>query len=409
MSERIVVVGASIAGVRTALALRGQGFEGELVLVGDESQLPYDKPPLSKQFLSGQWNLGRFTLLDEHAADAARIDLRLGAAAVGLAPSASLVELSDGRVVPYDRLVVATGASARPSPWNPHSGLHRIRSVADIEALTADLRGGGDVAVIGAGVVGCEVAATLRMLGHAVTLVDTLTAPMERVVGPDLAARFLALHHRHGVTTHLGTEVRGISGCMGDLSVDLADGATIKAAAVVVGIGSVPNDSWLRGSGLALDGGVRTDEFGRAEGFPDIYAVGDVANRWHSGLGRHHRSEHWSAAAEDGVRVAHNILHPGSPAVLESVPYVWSHQYDWKIQVAGFASDGKSELVGDLSGEKPKGAALYADGSGCLARAVTVNWPSALVKCRRHLDVGGSVVSIRESLEQMLERSAKAR
>lgn len=401
MPERIVVVGASVAGVRTALALRGQGFEGELILIGDEARLPYDKPPLSKQFLAQEWNLGRFTLLDERAAGDAGIDLRLGAAAVRLTPSASSVELSDGTVVPYDRLVIATGASARPAPWTPDSGLHQIRSVTDVEALAADLHTGGEVAIIGAGVVGCEVAATLRMMGHAVTLVDMLAAPMERVVGPDLAASFLALHHRRGVTTHLGTGVRDISGRAGDLRVDLADGTTINAGAVVVGIGAVPNDSWLRDSGLRVDDGVRTDEFGRAEGRPDIYAVGDVANRWHSRLGRHVRSEHWSAAAEDGVRIARNILNPDCPTVMESVPYVWSHQYDWKIQVAGFSGEGKPELVGDFSGEKPKGAALYADRSGGLNRAVTVNWPSALVKCRRHLDAGGSVVSMRETLARM--------
>jgi NADPH-dependent 2,4-dienoyl-CoA reductase/sulfur reductase-like enzyme len=402
MPERMVVVGASVAGVRTALALRAKGFEGELVLIGDEARLPYDKPPLSKQFLAQEWDLRRFTLLDERAAGAAGIDLRLGAAAVRLTPSASLVELSDGAVVPYDRLVIATGASARPSPWTPDSGLHQIRSVADVQALAADLNTGGEVAIIGAGAVGCEITATLRMAGHAVTMVDMLAAPMQRVVGPHLAASLLALHHRHGVTTRLRTGVRGISGWAGDLSVDLTDGTTINAGAVVVGIGAVPNDAWLRDSGLGIDDGVRTDEFGRAEGCQDIYAVGDVANRWHSRLGRYVRSEHWSAAAEDGARIAHNILNPDCPTVMESVPYVWSHQYDWKIQVAGHSGDGKPELVGDFSREKPKGAALYADRSGSLARAVTVNWPSALMRCRRHLDAGGSVVSIRETLARML-------
>jgi phthalate 3,4-dioxygenase ferredoxin reductase subunit len=226
---------------------------------------------------------------------------------------------------------------------------------------------------------------------------------MERVVGPDLAAYFLALHDRHGVTKHFGTGVRGISGWAGNLSVDLTDGTKINAGAVVVGIGAVPNDSWLRDSGLGIGDGVRTDEFGRAEGFPDIYAVGDVANRWHTRLGRHIRSEHWSAAAEDGARVAHNMLDPDCPTVMESVPYVWSHQYDWKIQVAGLSGDGKPELVGDFSGDKPQGAALYADRSGNLARAVTVNWSSALMKCRRHLDSGGSVVAMRETLARMLD------
>lgn len=398
MADRIVVVGASVAGVRTALGLRGQGFEGELILIGDEARLPYDKPPLSKQYLAREWDLERFILLDDRAAGEAGIELRLGAAAVRLTPSASSVELANGEAVRYDRLVIATGASARPSPWTPESGLHQIRSAADVEALVADLRADQVVAIIGAGVVGCEVAATLRTAGHAVTLVDTLSAPMERVVGPDLAATILALHHRHGVTTHLGTGVHGISGCAGDISVDLTDGTTLKAGAVIVGIGAVPNDFWLRGSGLGIDDGVRTDEFGRAEGAQDIYAVGDVANRWHSRLGRYVRSEHWSAAAEDGIRIAHNILDPDHPTVLDSVPYVWSHQYDWKIQVAGLAGDGKPELVGDFSGEKPKGAALYADGSGNLSRAVTVNWPAALMKCRRHIDAGGSVISMRETL-----------
>jgi phthalate 3,4-dioxygenase ferredoxin reductase subunit len=408
MPERIVIVGASVAGVRTALTLRGHGFAGELVLVGEESRMPYDKPPLSKQFLAGDWDLGGFTLLDADAADAAGIDLRLGTPAVRLTPSASTVELADAPVVPYDRLVIATGTSARPSPWTPDSGLHRIRTVADVEALAVDLRLGGGVAVIGAGVVGCEVAATLRTAGHAVTLVDVLAAPMERVVGPDLADTFLALHRRHGVTTHLGGGVHDITGRAGDLRVHLTDGTTFGVGAVVVGIGAVPNDAWLRDSGLELDDGVRTDEFGRVAGRTDIYAVGDVANRWHPRLGRHVRSEHWTAAAEDGARVAGTILDPDAPTPVEAVPYIWSHQYDWKIQVAGHPMAGAPELVGDFSGVHPRGAALYADRAGRLARVVTVNWPAALVTCRRQVGAGGSIAAARETLDAMLERRVSA-
>jgi phthalate 3,4-dioxygenase ferredoxin reductase subunit len=387
VTGQVVVVGASVAGLRTAQALRDQGFDGRLVLIGDEPRLPYDKPPLSKQFLAGTWDLPRFTLLTGRDAEESGIELRLGSAAVHLHAAARQVELADGAVIDYDDAVIATGASARPSPWKPESGLHLLRTATDVEALTADLRAPGPVLIVGAGVVGCEVAATMRSLGREVVLVDTLAAPMERVVGAGFAARLAALHHRRGVVTRFGTGVRRISGTAGNLTAELTNGTVLSAAVAVVGIGSVPNDAWLRDSGLEIDDGVVTDEFGRAIGCQHVYAVGDVARTWHPAVARHMRAEHWSGAVEDASRIARTIVHPLEPVAPVLANYVWSDQYDWKIQVVGTPGSSEFELVGDLEAEKPRAAVVYGDGdgSGGFGGVITVNWPTALVQCRRLL------------------------
>lgn len=399
MSRTVLVVGASVAGVRAAQGLRAAGFDGRVVLVGDEDALPYDKPPLSKQFLAGDWDAERIGLLSAEAAERDRIELRLGAGARGLDLSTRQIQLNDGTVLDYDVLVIATGASARQSPWQPASGLHVVRTFGDAVALRDDLRGGGPVVIVGGGFVGAEVASTARRLGHEVTMVDPLTVPISRVVGAHLGQYFVELHRRHGVDARFGIGVDAVDGVAGDLRVRLSDGAQLSAATVVVGIGAVPNDAWLAGSGLRLEDGVLCDEFCRALGAPDVYAIGDVARRFDPGSQEYVRVEHWTNAVEQGQCVAHNIAEPADLRAHRAVDYVWSDQYDWRTQIAGRPmSAARYELVGELEGEQPRAAALYRDESDHLCGALTVNWPKAFVLCRRLL---GGGVRADEAVEQV--------
>ncbi|MGW4485093.1 NAD(P)/FAD-dependent oxidoreductase [Amycolatopsis sp. NPDC004368] len=384
----VVIVGASVGGVRTAQALRAQGHDGRIVLIGAEPHLPYDKPPLSKQFLAGAWEHDRLALLTSAEAAEQRIELRLGVAATGLDPAARTVELADGGAVGYDTLVIATGAGARPSPWAA-SGVHVLRTLADGTGLRAALAEPGPLVVVGGGFIGAEVAATAHAAGRAVTIVDPLPAPIARVLGDEVGRLVGDVHRRHGVETRFGTGVRAVSGRVGALEVTLTDGTVLPAGTVVVGIGAVPAVEWLAGSGLELDNGLVCDEFCRATGHPEIFGVGDVARWFHAGHGEHVRVEHWTNAVEQAACVAHNITHPGAPVEYRPTEYAWSDQYDWKIQIAGRPDRASGfELVGDPAADPPRFAALYRADDGRLSAVVTVNWPRLLVAARRLVTAG---------------------
>ncbi|MFC4943198.1 NAD(P)/FAD-dependent oxidoreductase [Pseudonocardia sp. GCM10023141] len=401
MTTSVLVVGASIAGLRTAQALRSHGFEGRLVLVGDEPHLPYDRPPLSKQFLTGGRDAASLELVSERDAEDAGIELRLGCPAVRLDLPGQQVGLEDGTHLAYDNLVVATGAAARRPSWLPPSGTHVLRSRADGEALAADLRRPGPVVVVGAGFIGCEVAATARSLGHEVTIVDPRQAPIGRAVGPEVGHYLTEQHHRHGVVTRFGVGVDNVDGHAGDLRVDLSDGTHLGAATVVVGIGAVPNVAWLAGSGLEIDNGVLCDQHSRALGAQDVFAVGDVARWYHPRHQKHVRAEHWTNAVEQASCVAHNLLHRGDLRSYQPVEYVWSDQYDWKIQIVGMPSLATGvQLVGNWTGNDARAAALYADATGRLCGALTVNWPQAQVRSRRMI---ARSATFPESLQQITD------
>lgn len=408
MAASVVIVGSSVGGVRTAQALRRESYAGRIVLIGAESQLPYDKPPLSKQYLSGQWTAERVSLLTAEAAEQAGIELRLGTAAEHLDVAARLVALSDGERIGYDVVVLATGAHARPSPWPVASGLHILRTIEDSHALASDLADQGPVVVVGGGFIGAEVAATARSLGCDVNIVDPLEVPVGRVLGDEIGALFTDLHHRNGVTTHFGTGVESVEGRSGDLTVRLTDGRRLAAATVVVGIGAVPNDDWLASSGLLIDDGVVCDEYCRAAGAPEVFAVGDLARWMHLGHGDSCRVEHWTNAVDQASCVAHNITHPEDLRAYRPVEYVWSDQYDWRIQILGRPTRASGHhLVGDLrrpltpDAAKPRAVALYTDGSGDLTAAAIVNWPKALITFRKLIGAGTGFDEAIGQLEQL--------
>ncbi len=405
-SQTVVVVGSSVGGARAAQALRREGFAGRIVLVGEESAEPYDKPPLSKQYLAGEWALDRLALLTPEATAAAELELRLGVAAVRLDVAASQVVLADGTTLDYDHVVIATGATARPSPWQAASGVHVIRTLADVDGLRADLAAGGPVVVVGGGVIGAEAAATIRTLGHEVTMVDPLATPLARLVGPEVGRPLEELHRRRGVDTRFGVGVEGIDGSAGNLTVRLTDGAVLSAATVLVGIGAVPNDAWLADSGLLIDNGVVCDRYCRAVDSDRVWAVGDVARWQDPRYPAEVRVEHWTNAVEQGAAVAHNIVHGDDLQPYGPLEYVWSDQYDWKMQIVGHASrGGRYEIVGDLSVDPAKAAVLYSDDDGLLTGVVAVNWPKPLVTGRRALNAGAA--DFEEFVAQMRALFAK--
>lgn len=389
--SRTVIVGASIGGVRTAQALRSAGYDGEIALIGDEDVLPYDKPPLSKALLAGAATPESVCLLTAAAAAEAGVELVLGSAATGVDRDGRRLLLADGTSHRYDDLVLATGARARPSPWGTPPNVHVIRSLADAQALGDALRAGGPLVVVGAGFIGAEVAATAIGMGLTdVTVVDPLPVPMSRVLNPEVAAVFGTLHAQRGAGTRFGTGVTAIEPTAEGLVVRLDDGTALAAANVVVGIGAVPNVEWLDGSGIPVDDGVLCDSYCRSVADPRVWAVGDVARWWHPLHGQNMRVEHWTNAVEQARCVAHNITLPDDLRSYAPVEYVWSDQYDWKIQLVG-RTGGRLAHV-KVAGADPARtfAVLYADESDRFVGALTVNWPKALITCRRLLNAPGA-------------------
>jgi len=344
--RRLVVVGASLAGLRAAQAARKAGFDGELVMVGEERHLPYTRPPLSKELLAGEHTVDRLSL----PCDELEIEWRLGASAVQLDRRRRRVVLSGGDEVEYERLILATGS--RPRPWpGPGAdldGVHVLRDLDDALALRAAFDGRPRVVVVGAGFIGCEVAQTARNEGLDVTLIDIAPTPM-LPLGPELGGWCAELHRDHGVDVRLGIGVAGLIGDGRVAAVELGSGERVPADTVVVGLGAVPNTEWLAGSGLTVDPGLQCDATLTAIGDPDILGAGDIVS-WPHPLaeGEAIRIEHWTVAAEQGQLAGRNaVLAPEERKPYVAPPYFWSDQYDVKIQSLGLPglADGGFELL----------------------------------------------------------------
>ncbi|MDV6271276.1 NAD(P)/FAD-dependent oxidoreductase [Rhodococcus globerulus] len=400
--RHILVVGASLAGTRTAQCLRASGYSGPITLVGAEADLPYDRPALSKGLLSSEWSdaaVEANRLITRPELDALDIVTRLGTAATGLDTTTRTVSLDDGSTVTYDVLVIATGAIARPSPWQPASGVFQLRTLGESRAIAERLSLREAVVVVGGGFIGTEIASAAVKLGCPVTVVDPVPEPMERLVGPEIASLLVDLHHRNGVETRFGVGVADIHGEAGSLTVVLDDGTQLEASTAVVGIGSLPSTDWLLGSGLTLDNGVLTDRHLRAIGSDDVYAIGDVARWPHSDRGMDVRAEHWTNAS-DQARFVANAITGGLAEGYDSSDYVWSDQYDWKVHSVGRRDPaGSSTVFGDLeAGERV--AVVHADETGRACGAVTVNWVRALNQARRVIAAGGPTEEIVDKLRQ---------
>jgi len=389
--ERVVVVGASLAGLRAAETLRGDGYAGSLTVVGNEPHRPYDRPPLSKQILTGEWDADRIWLA-AGVGDTLDATWELDAAAASLDLATRMVGLADGRSLPFDGLVIATGASPRTIPGSEHlGGVHTLRTLDDARAIRARLAAGVKrLVVVGAGFIGAEVAASARGLGIEVTLVEPLAQPLARVLGPTVGAVVADLHRAHGVDVRLDVGVESIEGSTGNSSqvelVRLSDGSVIEADLVVVGIGVVPNTGWLEGSGLTLDNGVVCDKTTLAG--PCVVAAGDVA-RWPNLRygGELMRVEHWEHALDMGTHAARRIQdeaagEPGEP--FTPVPWFWSDQYDRKIQLAGRCRPDDEMVVVAGSLAERKFCALYGR-DGEVVAALGMSMAGRVVKYRRQL------------------------
>jgi 3-phenylpropionate/trans-cinnamate dioxygenase ferredoxin reductase component len=397
----VVVVGASLAGLRAVETLRREGYDGRLVLVGEEPHFPYDRPPLSKKFLAGVLEAHDVELRAQPYDDLG-LDLILGRRAVAMELAEHAVVLDDGERITFDGAVIATGSVPRTVPGTEEiDGVFMLRTLDDALAIRARLADRPRVAVVGAGFIGSEVAATCRAAGLEVTVVEALPAPMVRGVGEVLGGVCADLHRDHGVDLRLGVGVAAIEGDGRAERLRLSDGSTVDAEVVVVGVGVRPAIDWLEGSGLTLDDGVVCDETLLAA--PGVVAAGDVV-RWPHALfdGALVRLEHWTNATEQGVAAARRLLHGDAPdpEAFAPVPFVWSDQYDRKIQSVGsFRGDDRMEIVhGSL--EERRFVAAFGR-AGRLVGALGFSMPPKVMGLSR-------MIAARASFDQVVEDARAA-
>ncbi|MFC9996226.1 NAD(P)/FAD-dependent oxidoreductase [Nocardia sp. NPDC127526] len=382
--EHVLIVGAGLAGLRTAEELRRAGYEGELTLIGDEDRAPYDRPPLSKQFVRGETD--DTTLRPAEFFAEQRIGLRLGAAATGVDTTARRVTLSDGSAIGYDQLVIATGLRPRRIPGFPEArGVHVLRSHADAVRLRAELGTARRAVVVGAGFIGCELAASFRARGLDVALVEPQPTPLAAALGAEIGALVARLHLDEGVDLRCGTGVEALLTENDTVrGVRLSDGTDLEADLVVIGVGSIPVTDWLADSGIPLaapaaGGGILTDETGRTS-IPGVWAVGDVA-AWLLDTGRNKRVEHWTNAGEQARLLACALLGMAAPAAVQ-VPYVWSDQYDMKIQVLGTPSRADEVRIVEDKGRK---FLAHCYRAGTLVAVVGAGMTGKVMKMRAQL------------------------
>ncbi|MFF0815753.1 NAD(P)/FAD-dependent oxidoreductase [Rhodococcus sp. NPDC003318] len=380
-SGRIVIVGAGLGGLRTAEELRRAGYEGGITLVGEETHLPYDRPPLSKNVVRGETD--DVTLKPAEYYDEISVDLRLGVAATALDTAARTVTLADGASIDYDHLVIATGLTPRRIPGLPElDGVHVVRTLEDARKLREDLVPGRTALVVGAGFIGCEVAASMRARGLDVVLIEPQPTPLASVLGQQVGALVARLHTDEGVDVRTGV---GLTALVGDGRVTgavLADGSELAVDLVVVGIGSNPVTGWLDGSAVALaertaGGGVLADETGRTSD-PNVWVVGDVA-AWRQSGGEQRRVEHWSSVGEQAKVLAHTLVVGAAPDAPAQVAYFWSDQYDVKIQALGEPSH--TDTVHVVRDDGRKFLALY-ERDGRLAAVVGCGVAGQVMKLR---------------------------
>ncbi|WP_328767066.1 NAD(P)/FAD-dependent oxidoreductase [Streptomyces sp. NBC_00286] len=379
----VAVVGASLAGLSAARSLRKQGYDGRLVVIGDEPHRPYDRPPLSKEFLAG--TVGEAELVLEMDDEDLGAEWLLGVRATGLDRTDRAVQLADGREVRADGIVIATGAAARTLPGSEGlAGVHVLRTLDDARALREELAGGGRLVVIGGGFVGAEVASTAYALGLDVTVVEAAPTPLAGPLGETMGAIVSGLHADHGVRLLCGVGVKGLSGERRVDAVLLEDGRSVPADIVVVGVGARPCVEWLEGSGVELDNGVKCGADGRTS-LAGVVAVGDCANWYDPRAGAHRRVEHWTGARERPDAAIATLLSWGAtePGVPRP-PYFWSDQYGVKIQFAGHAAGADSVTIEEGTADERNVLAVYRRAGEPVA-ALGMNQPRLFTRWRKQL------------------------
>jgi 3-phenylpropionate/trans-cinnamate dioxygenase ferredoxin reductase component len=350
-----LIIGASLAGAKAAETLRGEGFDGPLVMVGAEYEWPYERPPLSKEYLLGKAERETVYVHPQHWYAEHQVDLRLGVAATAIHPGAHEVTLADGGQIGYAKLLLTTGSSPRrlSVPGAGLDGVLYLRNVGDSDAIKAAFQSSSRVVVIGAGWIGLEAAAAARAAGVAVTVLEQGELPLLRVLGREVAQVFATLHRDHGVDLRCGVQVAEITGSHGQADgVLLADGSRIAADVIIVGVGITPNSQLAGAAGLDISDGIRVNAQLRSAD-PDIYAAGDVASAFHPRLGKHIRVEHWANALHQPQAAARAML--GQDVAYDRVPYFFTDQYDLGMEYSGYVEpDGYDEVVfrGDVAGRE---------------------------------------------------------
>jgi NADPH-dependent 2,4-dienoyl-CoA reductase/sulfur reductase-like enzyme len=400
----IAIVGASLAGLRAAQDLRAQGYEDDLVMVGAEPHVPYDRPPLSKDYLRGSIEAADLELAEQSDIDELEARWHLGVAAERLDLTTGRITLATGEQIAADGVVIATGGVPRrlPAAEGLH-GVHVLRSLEDADALRAKLTGGAEnVVVLGAGFIGAEVAATCRALGLNVTIVEAMLVPLSTALGPELGAVCAALHATNGVRLITGVTVAdwltvdGGAGRRRVTAVELSDGRRLRADIVVVGIGMQPAAGWLADSGLCLDSGVLTDA-GYVTKCPNVVAVGDAARPYNPRTGRHVRREHWTDAAEGPAIAVRNLLAGRTVVQVDKPSYFWSDQYGTRIQYAGTAEP--SDEVRFVEGSPDDGtfvATYHRDDT--TTAVLAMNSPRLFTRLRRQLATSTPARTARSSV-----------
>ena len=391
----IVIVGGGLAGAKAAEALREQGYDGPLTLIGAEEHLPYERPPLSKGYLAGKEDFESAIVHDEAWYSAHGVTLLLGKTATGVDAGSHHVTLVDGRTIGYDKLLLATGSTPRtlPVPGMAANGVLTLRSVDDADRLDDALRPDQRLVVIGGGWIGMEVAANARERGMEVTVVEAADLPLAGAIGAELARVFLTLHEEHGVRFHLGAQLEQITVDESSATgVQLADGTQLDADKVLVGVGAAPNLDLARSAGLDIDDGVLVDAALRSSD-PDIWAIGDIASQAHPFLGTRVRVEHWATALNQPAVAAAAIL--GADTEYDDLPYFFTDQYDLGMEYLGFVPRGqRTEVVvrGDLAGREF--VAFWLDDEQRVLAGMNVNvWDvvddvKAIIRSRQAVDPG---------------------
>ena len=389
-ARTFVIVGAGLAGAKAAEALREEGFDGRLVMVGAETERPYERPPLTKDYLRAEAPREKAYVHEEAFYGEHDIELVTGTAVTALDPGNRRLSLADGGELGYDRLLLATGAEPRrlPVPGAGLAGVHYLRTFEDCDALRDRLTPGSRVAVIGAGWIGAELAASAHQLGAAVTMIEPATVPLERVLGREVGAFYRDLHRERGVRLLLNTGVEAIE-CEGSVRrVRTSGGQTIDCDTVVVGIGVVPRTELAERAGLRTEDGIVVDE--RLEtSAPGVYAAGDVANAWHPFYGRHVRVEHWANALNQGPAAARAML--DREVSYERIPYFFSDQYDVGMEYSGLAGGGDEVVFrGDV--DRGEFIVFWLRGRRVLAGMNVNFWDvnehvQALIRSRQDIDV----------------------
>jgi len=392
-SLSVVVIGGGLAAVRTIEQLRSRGHSGPITLVCRETHLPYDRPPLSKQVLSGAWPPARTTLHDSTGWAELGVDLRMGTAAVAMEDHK--IVLDDGTSLTGDALVLATGARARELPHQPNA-VASLRTLDDALALRNALGSAQDLIIVGGGFIGAEVAHVATALGVEVTVLEALAVPCERILGPEVGRIAARLFSEGGVTLRCNAAFDSFDGSG---AVVTTAGERLSANAVLVSVGSVPATNWLDGSGIPIDDGITSEACGRVQGTDGVWAVGDVAAWWDALRGRHFRSEHWTSAVDQAAIVACDILGLDKPPA--EVPYVWSDQFGIKVQVLGRTdlADHVVPLHGEgLNGGAIKGTLIgYFAGSSLMA-AVAFGAPGLLMRLRALIAEGADLAAVHAAL-----------